>query len=440
MGVGAVVQSLFYKPLAEKNIKELSTIFKLSNNFFNKLIVIILVYILVLIFLFPLFTGGNFPFLYTCALILAIGINLLAQHYFSMTEKLLLSSAQLSYIISSVATVTILINLIFSVILIVNGVSIVLIKSVTALIFLVQPLLYRRSVNNHFTIDLFVDIDGKHLDQKWNGLFQHIATVVLENTDVVVLTLFSNLTNVSIYSIYHLVTNGIKLIFSSFVSNVKSIFGDFYAKNYIDHLNNIFSKFEWIIHQGVSVVFGSASVLIAPFVMVYTSDVKDANYIQPLFGYLMCLASAIYTLRLPYSQMVLAAGHFKQTELSAIIEASLNILLSIILVNRFGLIGVAVGTIVAILYRTIYFVYYLSNNIIHRNPIIFFKYLMTDFLSFSIIFLLTRTLYLNDLTFISWINLSITVFMVSLLVVIFISVLFYKEYVEWLLKELFWDE
>ena len=42
--------------------------------------------------------------------------------------------------------------------------------------------------------------------------------------------------------------------------------------------------------------------------------------------------------------MVYAAGHFKETQLSSIIEAVLNIVLSVLLVLKFGLVGVAIGT------------------------------------------------------------------------------------------------
>lgn len=66
----------------------------------------------------------------------------------------------------------------------------------------------------------------------------------------------------------------------------------------------------------------------------------------------MVAAYGCYSIRLPYNTMVLAAGHYKETQLSAIIEAVLNIGISVIFVFRFGLYGVAIGTLVAMVYRT----------------------------------------------------------------------------------------
>ncbi|NLA84082.1 MAG: sugar isomerase, partial [Clostridiales bacterium] len=56
----------------------------------------------------------------------------------------------------------------------------------------------------------------------------------------------------------------------------------------------------------------------------------------------------------------LAAGHYKQTQMSAIIEMLLNIIISIALVFRWGLVGVAIGTFIAMAYRTCYLALYLS--------------------------------------------------------------------------------
>ena len=58
--------------------------------------------------------------------------------------------------------------------------------------------------------------------------------------------------------------------------------------------------------------------------------------------------------------MIQSAGHFKQTQNSAIIEAIINILISIIFVKLFGLVGVSIAATVAMIYRTSYFVLYLS--------------------------------------------------------------------------------
>ena len=45
----------------------------------------------------------------------------------------------------------------------------------------------------------------------------------------------------------------------------------------------------------------------------------------------------------------------------------MNIVISVLMVRRFGLIGISVGTFLAMLYRTAYQVWYLSRNILMRS-------------------------------------------------------------------------
>lgn len=140
----------------------------------------------------------------------------------------------------------------------------------------------------------------------------------------------------------------------------------------------------------VTLVFSVAAVLIVPFVRVYTTNISDANYIVPAFAYLITIAQASYCLRLPYNIMVLAAGHYKQTQWSAIIEATINIVVSVVLVFNFGLIGVAIGTLAAMAYRTIYLAWYLSRSILYRPLKHFLKHILTDTICVVLLFGLVK--------------------------------------------------
>ena len=55
LGVGAVVQSTLYKPLAEKNYKDVSKIISSANRFFSRLGIILFIYVIFLIVIFPFF-------------------------------------------------------------------------------------------------------------------------------------------------------------------------------------------------------------------------------------------------------------------------------------------------------------------------------------------------------------------------------------------------
>lgn len=78
------------------------------------------------------------------------------------------------------------------------------------------------------------------ITQKWNGVAQHVAAIVLDGTDTIVLTLFATLEDVSIYSVYYLVVNGVKQLFMSLTKGVESLMGELWAKQELKELNKFF--------------------------------------------------------------------------------------------------------------------------------------------------------------------------------------------------------
>lgn len=150
------------------------------------------------------------------------------------------------------------------------------------------------------------------------------------------------------------------------------------AKGEKETLNRIFNAVEWIVHTGVTIIFTIAGICIVPFVSVYTKGITDANYIAPLFSAILVMAYGSQCLRVPYFRVIKVAGHFKETQNGAYISAALNVVITVALVFIFGLIGAASGTLVAMLYHTCYFVWYLRNNILERRVIYFLKYILVD--------------------------------------------------------------
>lgn len=110
-----------------------------------------------------------------------------------------------------------------------------------------------------------------------------------------------------------MVTAAIRMLVTSLTAGVQSFFGDMYAKDEIDLLNNHFDRIEWFVHTGVTYLYGMAAILINSFVMLYTLGVEGVSYQAPLFALMIILANVAYSLRTPYNLMVLAAGHFRQT-------------------------------------------------------------------------------------------------------------------------------
>lgn len=428
LGVGSVVQAALYKPLANNDSKHVSQVLKAAMNYFRRIAFILILYVGVLIIVYPVIANdmalNRFS---TSMLIVAISISTFAQYYFGIINELLLNADQKGYVQLSTEILVVILNLILSVILILNGFSIVFVKFIASLVILIRPIYLSYYVRKHYDVNMKVKLDTDPLPQKWSGMGQHIAYSIQNSTDIVILTMFSSLSNVSVYSVYNMIVHAISLIISSFTTGLQSFFGNLLANNEQKKLEYYFSFIEWIIHTSVTLLYGLTAVLIIPFISLYTKGVNDVNYYLPIFAILIVLTRALFSLRTPYQAIVFAASHFRQTQLSSYIEAGLNIVISLILVHRFGLIGVAIGSLVAVAYRILYLIYYLSNQILHRKMSYFFKQLIVDCIVFVIILVIgnytlsfiTISNYLEWIIFAAVFGLCVLIFMIIINIMVY---------------------
>lgn len=428
-GVGPVIKSLLYKPIAEKDTNSIAKILKASEKFFRIIAIIFLVYIFVLCCIIPLFIIKEFTAIFTVSLIIIVSISIFAEYFFGLTYKLFLQANQKNYVISLIQVSTLILNTILVVVLVKLKMNVQIVKLASSLIFVLRPILQNIYFKRKYlSINLKSADKNYKIPKKWDGLAQHIAYVIHNNTDIVILTLFTNLKEVSVYSIYLMITNSIKNIVEAFTGGIDATFGDMFAKREIKNLNNAFKEYETLYFTISTVFFSTTLFLILPFVSLYTKGIADVNYSRPLFAILIVLSKFVITIRKPYNDLIKMAGHFKETRIGAWIEAFSNIFLSLILVIKYGLVGVAIGTLVAIIFRTIEFMYHASKYILKRNFLYTFKYLFVIFLEFIVITAIIMLIPKVEISgYVLWIINAIIVFIISSSITIIINGIFYKE-------------
>lgn len=428
-GIGPVVKSTLYKPIVEKDNQSIKNILRASEKFFRIIASIFIIYLIGLAIIYPILVKNEFGYIFTLSLILIISISTFFEYYFGMTYKLYLQASQRNYITSIIQTATYILNIITVIILIKLNLSIHFIKLFSGIIFIIRPIIQNAYVRKKYNINL-KDADKNYkLKNKWDGLAQHIAAVIHNNTDITILTIFSTLAEVSVYSVYTMVTKGIKSIISAFSGGIDASFGDMIAKKEIETLNKSFNTYELFYFTITTIVYTCTILLIVPFISVYTNKITDANYIRPLFGYLVVISEFVWAIRMPYSSITLAAGHFKETRKGAWIEAIVNIVLSIILVINFGMIGVAIGTLIAMLIRTIEFIYHSNKYILNRSIMKNNLKILIILIEVITVVLLSRIIPIKLVfnTYINWIIYAIIIFITASIVIIGINTIVYKD-------------
>lgn len=427
LGIGAVIQTALYKPLATKNYIEISRIYRSSQIFFRNLAKILVVYIIILLGIFFYIKNENFSFVYIATLILSMGINSFSQYYFGIVNSLLLSADRKNYIQYNVQTITLLLSIVITIFLVINRSSIQLIQLLISLIYMLRPLYFYFYVKNYYSLSKEIELTYEPIKQKWNGVAQHVSAIVLDSTDKIILTFFSTLDSVSIYSIYYLVVAGVKQVFHILSSSIQSTLGNIYVSQEKEQLILFFKKIMWSFHTLIVFIMGIILFTISPFVLIYTKGITDAQYYQPCFGYVLVLAYAIYCLRLPYHMMIKVSGHYKETQCYYIISAIINVILSILVVKTWGIIGVAVGTLISMLFQTVFLAKYTVVKIINCNFAIFYKQLCVDFISFVVGFVILPYLKIELVSYIDFFIFVIKSVVIWILIVFFVNVFFYFD-------------
>ena len=428
-GFGPVVKSVLFKPIANKDKSTIENILKTSEKFFRKIAYIFLVYILVLCAVFPAMFLTQFDTIFTLSLVVIIAISTFAEYYFGMTYKLYIYAEQKNYVLSFIQIGTVILNTIAVILLIHFGASIQIVKLASCFIFILRPIIQNLYVKKKFEINLKNAKGDYKIEQKWEGLAQHIAFVVHKNTDIVILTICGSLADISVYSVYLIVINAVKNVTHSFIGGLDATFGDMIAKDEKEKLSKSFKKYEVYYLTIATIIFASTMFLITPFIKIYTKGITDANYIVPEFAVIMVLAEFVWAIRQPYNDLIKVAGHFRQTRVGAWVEAVSNIIVSFILVWQFGIVGVAIGTLIAMSFRTIEFMYYTSKYILNRSIWHSLKRLLIIVFEVGLISIIVNVIPQTDLTnYKDWALQAVVVTSISSVVVITTNFMFWGRF------------
>ncbi len=427
LGVGAVVQSALYKPLVEKDHDKISVIYNAAHRYFKTIAGALLLYVVVLCCYYGIFKTEIYSWPFTSSLILALSIDYFAQYYFGICNSLLLNADQRIYVVTLVNLYGLITNAIVTVIMLNVGVGIQLVKLASSCVFFTKPLILKIYVKKHYSIEKIKHPPKEAIPNMWNGVAQHVTVAVSNSIDNILLTVFSTFTTISIYNVYVLPLNSIRGLLDTASNSYKSFFGNLIAKGEKKQLQEEFSKYETMMHFIVTAVMSTCMVVLVPFVLVYAKNVNDADYKNDLFCFIIVTAYVMYGLRTIYTNVIFAAGKFKETQYYCMMECLLNLVVSLVFVKPFGLVGVATGTVISSGYRMIASAYYLKTDILKRSLSHLYKHLITDCCCFCIVVAIGRLVKIQTLSFFGLMIYAAVFFTVSIAVCIAVHFIMYKN-------------
>lgn len=357
-----------YKPLAEKNIIEINGVMAAINNYFVKIARFFCLLFLLVLLVYPHFVNDEVSTNIVVKTILAIG-SVNALNYLMVAKyKVLLQADNKIFIVYLVHMLGITLQYILSVIVIKLNCEIYYTKVIILFTTIIEFVLLKGyCIKKYYYLEFKCKPLNNSIQQRGDIIFHQIAGLIVNNTDMILLTVFTSLSEVSVYTVYSMIYILITGIGDIVVNSTISPLGKLLATDKKDEALKYYNKYENYFQLLVFSIVICMAILILPFVSMYTSNVSDANYCRVDVGVLFSLMALTKMIRLPVHSVVNAKGHFKQTKNQAIFEATINIVISLALVINIGLPGVLIGTIISNLYRIIHIWYYCRKNILPVN-------------------------------------------------------------------------
>lgn len=424
-GVGTIFRSSLYKPLADGDIDKVSGVINEQKRFYRKIGLVFVFYVIALCFIYPLIAKTKISTEYIVSFILILSISTFAEYFISLPYVSLLSADQkvrISYIVSIVYTI---VNILVALFWVWLKADIRLIYLSMCVIGLLRPLFYWLYVKKHYNLSKTAAPDASALKQRWNGMVHHISYYVHTNTDSAILTIFVGTAMVSVYNVYGAIIFGMERLITSVSAGTAAGIGNVLVGGDKKTIDRTVDLFEFVQSAATTVLFTITALMIMPFIKLYTSDMTDINYIYPEFAYVLVCAEAIYCFRCIYSTISTNANKFKETQLGAILECVVNLILSLILTLAcdMGLLGIAIGTLAGMFVRYLAEVLFLSKNVINRSVLKAFKSLLVNACIAAVSILICHfALNYNAINGVAkWVLLAV----ISSVIVIVVTVLFY---------------
>lgn len=206
--------------------------------------------------------------------------------------------------------------------------------------------------------------DNSALKRRWDVLIHQITGVIVNSTDVVVLTTFlRNFSEISVYTVYNLIASNIITLLDSFSSSLCAVFGEVFAKKEEKLVRESYLIYEYMFFLMSFIMATCMMILMIPFMKVYTTNITDAQYIRPITAVLFTIIVLSRSIRTPSLTMIMAVGHYRETRRAAILEAVINIVVSVLLVKKCGINGVLIGTVCSYMYRTLDIIIYVGKKL-----------------------------------------------------------------------------
>jgi len=346
-GFGDAVIYRLYKPFANRNKDDVNAVYSGARRVFK----IIGLIILAIIFIVTI-----------CLYFFIISTSYLISYFGrGQTYMCVLSANQEKYIYSLTTNLLKLLCDILIVLVTIKFSTLEAIAVVILFVKIIEEIILRIVVSYKYKwLKQVADADTSMVKMTKDLAWTQIGYLVLNNIDSLLLVSFIGPISVSIYTSYNFILRFLNEIASRIELSAVYSFGNVFAKNENDRIYPLYREFLAlfiIIAFSMCLTFALG---IRSFVSVWINDISYiVSYTTVI---LFTFATFLNILYYPLVALINANGLFKDNKRHIFICASINLILSLILIKPFGMNGILFATALAFLVNI-----FLKTNLVSKK-------------------------------------------------------------------------
>lgn len=366
-GIGQAARNALYKPFVNKDENSVSEVASTAQKYFHRVTIYYGAAVILAAIIFPFLLKSGIDKISIVLIFLFEGMSGVISFYFIETPNIIISLDGRGYISNIIDVINRILSYVVKIFMAYMGINIVFLELVYFLITTCKAIFYTSYFRRNYTWIKFNRKENRSLLKEKNSyIVTEIAWTIFSSTDLIVLSMFVSTQLSSVYTVYNMVFSSLNSILQAIYSNINYVLGCAYHEN-IKKYEKIHDGYTSLFLGAITILMSVAYILTIPFIKLYTDGVSDVNYVYRSLPLLFCLIRIFSWSRYVSGNLTGIAGYAKQTSKISLIEAILNIVLSLVLVQRFGILGVTFATVIALPLKVLYCTYIADKKVLNRS-------------------------------------------------------------------------
>lgn len=366
-GISQATRNKLFKPIKEDNREEISYWMSVSRRYFRKISVLYFCIVSVIAFVFPLVLKTHVGYWTIVFYILFEGLTSVVSFYFINTWVSFLTAKGDMYVVNSLSLLNKVLCYSVKIILALLGINIALIQVGYFVVSIFQVMLYFMYMKKKYNwIDYTIPVKDVVLPDRRSYIITEITWTIFSSTDMILLSVFMSTEMASVYSVYSLPFVALNSLLNAVYCALNYNLGITYHEN-IPKYMKVHDMFNSLFVGGMTILMSVTYIMLMPFIKLYTQGINDVNYIYPILPLLFCLVQMLSWSRIISGNLIGVAGRIKPAVKINVIEALANLVLSLAFIQKWGIVGVLMATVLALPLKVVYCNFVSDRKILKRS-------------------------------------------------------------------------